>query len=204
MPEISLPTKATQDLIKTETDKIASKASQTTVDTINTKAGTNADAGGTTTLFARLKQIYDYLVSNLSSTRASKIDNLDTTITSRAAQTTANTINTNVGSNADGASATGSVHAKLKDIKSSLGGVGIKSVQRGTGIADLNYTNVTISSVNMSKTYINVQPYVRANADGGVTSTDAVMGELTSSTNIKISHKYNSSYTYVWEVIEFN
>lgn len=74
MPEINLPTKATQDLIKTG------------VDTINTKVGTNADAGGTTTLFARLKQIYDYLVSNLSTTRASKIDNLDATISSRASQ----------------------------------------------------------------------------------------------------------------------
>ena len=74
MPEILLPTK-------------------TQVETLDTKVGTNADAGGTTTLFARLKQMYDNIVTNL-------------------------------GSNADASSATGSVHAKLKDIKAN-GGVAI-------------------------------------------------------------------------------
>lgn len=79
-------------------------ADKTTLDAVNTKAGTNVDAAGTTTLFARLKQIYDYLTSNLSAARAAKID----------------AINTNVGSNADAASATGSVHAKVKDVKNKL------------------------------------------------------------------------------------
>ena len=74
MPEILLPTK-------------------TQVETLDTKVGTNADAGGTTTLFARLKQMYDNIVTNL-------------------------------GSNADASSATGSVHAKLKDIKEN-GGVAV-------------------------------------------------------------------------------
>ncbi len=59
-------------------------ADKTTLDAVNTKAGTNTDAAGTTTLFARLKQIYDYLTGNLSSTRAAKIDNLDAAISSRA------------------------------------------------------------------------------------------------------------------------
>lgn len=59
-------------------------ADKTTLDAVNAKAGTNTDAAGTTTLFARLKQIYDYLTGNLSSTRAAKIDNLNATVSSRA------------------------------------------------------------------------------------------------------------------------
>lgn len=64
-------------------------ADKATLDAINTKAGTNTDGAGTTTIFARLKQIYDYLTGNLSSTRAAKIDNLDVTISSRAPASTA-------------------------------------------------------------------------------------------------------------------
>ncbi len=118
---------------------------------IKTRIGQNTDATGTTTLFARLKQIYDYLASNLSSTRAAKIDNLDatissrqaswgatathssridTTISSRAAQITVDTINTNVGSNTDTSSATGSVHGKLKDIKSAIIASSTKPIAR--------------------------------------------------------------------------
>ena len=73
------------------------------VETIDTKVGTNADVAGTTTLFGRLKQSYD---------------NISTIITNIG------TVITNVGSNADASSATGSVHAKLKDIKAN-GGVAI-------------------------------------------------------------------------------
>ncbi len=64
-------------------------ADKQTLDTVNTKVGENTNAAGTTTLFARLKQIYDYLTGNLSSTRVAKIDNLDATISSRAAASTA-------------------------------------------------------------------------------------------------------------------
>lgn len=61
-------------------------ADKATLDAVNAKAGANTDPAGNTTLFARLKQIYDYLTGNL-------------------------------GSNASTASATGDIHAKLKDLK---------------------------------------------------------------------------------------
>ncbi|SNT18781.1 hypothetical protein SAMN05446037_104925 [Anaerovirgula multivorans] len=81
MPEIFIAKEDTSQEIKT------------TANTINTKVGTNTDVAGTTTLFARLKQIYDYcvgtiysyLTTNMSSTRMSKVDNLDTTVSSRQA-----------------------------------------------------------------------------------------------------------------------
>lgn len=75
MPEINLPTKATQDLIKTETDKIASKASQVSVDAVITAVDSiNADVD--TTVSSRQVQV-------LSQVQA---DRLDATISSRASQ----------------------------------------------------------------------------------------------------------------------
>ena len=100
-------------------------ADKNTQDNINTKVGTNADVSGTATVFARLRQIYEYsvnsiysyLTTNMSNARMAKIDNLDNTISSRqaswgattthsaridtnistrAAQTSVDTINTNV------------------------------------------------------------------------------------------------------------
>ena len=90
-------------------------------------------------VFAKVAEVANYLKTNLSTTRAGKIDNLDATISSRASASTAlsnavwtntragyldgvNNINTNVGSNSDASSPTGSVHAKLKDLKANLGG----------------------------------------------------------------------------------
>ncbi|AOT70695.1 hypothetical protein [Geosporobacter ferrireducens] len=91
-------------------------ADKTTLDSVNTKVGTNVDTSGTVTVFARLKQIYDYLTTNLSTTRASKIDVIDTV------NTTVNTVNTNVssinskvGTNIDVAGTT-TVFGRLKQI----------------------------------------------------------------------------------------
>lgn len=79
-----------------------------------------------------------------------KVDTVDTV---------ADTINTNVGSDADSASASGSVHAKLKDIKNDST---IQSIQTGfidasttTGVGtDLRYVDITISTVITSKSII--------------------------------------------------
>ena len=165
-------------------------ADKQTLDTVNTKVGTNTDAAGTTTIFARLKQIYDYLTGNLSSTRAAKIDNLDvtissrqaswgatathssridTTISSRAAQTTADNINNNLGSNASAANPAGDVHAKLKDIREafipSVGCYASDTVQKS---ADTERTVVSPGGTVSSKIKRFVAPYsgfVRIKAD---------------------------------------
>lgn len=164
-------------------------ADKTTLDAINAKAGANTDAAGTTTLFARLKQIYDYLTGNLSST--------------------VNTINTNVGSNADASSATGSVHAKIKDIKNSLPPQSsIKSVQRGfhSGNTDTNNITINISSVDPSKCFVLID------SSGGYYNNMAYEPVLVSLTatvlTVTASCYYTgSSYTsrkFSWQVIEFN
>lgn len=83
--------------VKTLANAVQNNAAAETVSQINSKMGANTDASGTATLFARLRQIYEYLTANLSSARVSKIDNLDTTMSSRAPASTAlsNTIWTN-------------------------------------------------------------------------------------------------------------
>ena len=138
---------------------------KTDVSGVNTKIGANTDAADTTTIFARLNQIYTHLTTYLSSTIASRID---AAISSRQASwgavagTKTNIDNTavNVGSNADASSATGSVHAKLKDIKANIPPGAVKSVQSGfissanvssgTG-EDLKYVDIPINNVNVGK-----------------------------------------------------
>lgn len=200
---IEIATKAMQDLIKAGVDAISSKVdvntstrqaswgadagTKTDIEEINTKVGLNTNGAGTTTVFARLNQIYTHLSTYLSSARAAKIDNLDVVISGRqadwgavaatktnidAAKTNTDTLKTNVGSNSDASSATGSVHAKLKDIKSNLGGSVIKSIQTGyvyagcnAGIAsteDARYIDVVVSTVDTSKYFALFQGYAAA------------------------------------------
>lgn len=77
---------------------------------------------------------------------------MDAAVSTRAAQTTANTINTNIGSNADASSASGSVHAKLKDIKSAVGAVATlpkaRSIIKGSFNTGNNVTPQTVLSLN--------------------------------------------------------
>ncbi len=78
MPQLPIADKTTLDIVKINVD-----TANTNINSVNTKTGTNTDASGETTLFARLKQIYDYLTtmastalstSTWTSTRAAKLD----------------------------------------------------------------------------------------------------------------------------------
>ncbi len=107
MPQIGIADKQTLDNTKT------------VVDTINTKVGTNADVAGTTTVFARVKQIYEYMVNTLlvaiNGRQASwgAVAGTKTNIDNTAA--TVGTINTKVGVSTD-TSATASLFGRLKQI----------------------------------------------------------------------------------------
>jgi hypothetical protein len=91
------------------------------VDTLETKIGLNNDAAGTTTLFARLAQIAGYtdqVEGYVDTVEAGLITVLADLVTVKGYT---DTLETNVGSNADASSATGSAHAKLKDVKAAVG-----------------------------------------------------------------------------------
>jgi hypothetical protein len=73
----------------------------------------------------------------------------------------------------------------------------IKSLQRGTTTIPSGGTvNVTISSVNTAKAWVNLP------TTGGVSSGQEVYAQLTSSTNLAITAAATISETVSWEVIE--
>jgi len=66
--------------------------------------------------------------------------------------------------------------------------------------------DVTISSVNLSKTFVNIQPFVITSDTSKLLDPDAyvVMGRLTSATNLRLHQSLPYSETKVsWEVIEY-
>jgi len=137
-----------------------------------------------------------------------------------------------LGMRADAASATGSLHAKVKDVKSAVStiagkniinhGSAIKSIQRGTIQLSTSETSktATISSVNTSKTMLNFlgamgsgaysrfwdypygEEYRLAVAETG---HHFVMLQLTSSTQITVTRVEHNGReaTVSYEVIEY-
>jgi hypothetical protein len=97
----------------------------------------------------------------------------------------------------------------LTGLISGGGGGGIKSVQRGTVTTDFNNTstNVTISAVDLSKSFLVFSSATGSDADNNYRSN--LRGRLTTTTNINF-YRYavntNSSLSYcfiAWEVIEY-
>lgn len=103
-----------------------------------------------------------------------------------------------IGLRDDAASATGSVHAKVKETKDYLAarplianGSAIKSIQRGT-VAVKNGDLVTISAVVMAKSIL----IVTSNLD--------TTGQITATTTLTLdSNPLNTDGTADWQVIEF-
>lgn len=122
-----------------------------------------------------------------------------------------------VGGRSDAASATGSLHAKTKDIKDLLAnkniityGTAIKSVQRGSASASVSPGNaVTISAVDTSKSMVIANSRSESN-DTTVGEVGVVIGAtatLTNSTTLTLIREdmntVTPSVTVVWQVIEF-
>ena len=136
-----------------------------------------------------------------------------------------------LGMREDAASATGSLHAKVKDVKNAVStiagkniinhGSAIKSIQRGTIQLSTSETSktATISSVNTSKTMLN---FLGSHAPGRIyvfwepTSQDYRLAaaetghhfvtlQLTSSTQITVTRaeSNNTNITVSYEVIEY-
>jgi hypothetical protein len=85
----------------------------------------------------------------------------------------------------------------------SLVGGGIKSIQRGISAGGV--TSVTISEVNIEKTYVNLLTTVAAGIAGssGGLSFYGIVLSLSNSTTLLISRTGNSTIPVSWEVIEY-
>ncbi|RYD01668.1 hypothetical protein N752_29260 [Desulforamulus aquiferis] len=102
-------------------DKPTIDATKGVVDNINTNIGSNADLSSSSgSVHAKLKESRSAIttVNNTANTINTNVSTANTNI--NIANTNINTISTNIGSNADASSATGSVHAKIKDVKTLL------------------------------------------------------------------------------------
>lgn len=149
-----------------------------------------------------LNSLLDTLLSRLTAGRASNLDNLNASISSRQpdvlSSTQANRLDADVSSR--------SSHS-AQDVADLVSG-GIKSVQRGkTRLAD-NINDVTINSVDLSKTFITF--FYRDEDDNGLTFETRYLAhvQLTSSTNLRLEIGRGSDgsafeFYACWEVVEF-
>ncbi|UKS30143.1 hypothetical protein LOZ80_14870 [Paenibacillus sp. HWE-109] len=112
---------------------------------VKSRIGTNADASGTNTLFARLAQIAAY------------VDQVEGYT---------DTLETLLGLTGDAASGTGSVMARLAQLNSVLGTVNTNASSANTTIGTVN-TNVNTANTNISST----NTRIGANTDAAGTST---------------------------------
>ena len=134
-------------------------ADKETLDSVNSKVGATNNTGGSASagsVFAKLNAIISSIATHVASwtaARATKVDNLDTTVSSRQSETNAltryNQLNTNTGVN-NTASATGTLSQKLSKVIAD--------------IATIN-TNVTASSKRL------VAKKVTANIGAGTSVT---------------------------------
>jgi len=185
-------TKTNVDTIKTNLATVDSVVDTTkaNVDTVKSNVstmygrfGSSTTASGTTTLFGYLRRIYEYMTSYMSSTRMSKVDRLDTTVSSRLSAVVKSYQRVYIGS--------------------------VKMSGRGSG-EDAVYYNIPIASVNISKCQI--IPHLRCGSNivsALFVSSSTLFMEptvrFTSTTNIRAS-VYSTSYDDLFgyiEVIEY-
>lgn len=204
-------------------------ADKETLDEVNQKLGVNTDAASGTSLFAKVNSLLNTVANHVAawtSARAAKLDNLDTTVSSRAPASTALSTaqwtstragyldNINTKANNLDSRLTAARAGYLDKLNSgvtvnSLSGKIIKSVQRGTIAINENKkeATITISSVDINKAIV-VFCGSALTIFSGYTDAYApaslVRLELTSATQIKAT-RYDGSgaVTASYQVIEF-
>ena len=143
------------------------------------------------------------LIDRITSTRASNLDNLNATVSSRAPASTALSSSVWTGTRAGYLDASISGRASQSSVDA-IPASPIKSVQRGLlTVANIPPFNVTISPVDINKSVLTFS--YGADVDTALTAEDLLWGRLTSSTNIRFD-KYDptyTGYTIAWELIEY-
>ena len=157
-----------------EVNAAVNEIKNTDLSAVNSKIGTNADASGTFTIFARLAQIFGNAYS---------------------ADVHAQLSVSRIGSPAD-AAGTSNVFAWLSKIYSEMSP--IKSIQRG--VATVNGSSpiyVNISTINPAKAIINIATV------GGQGVSGQVYANIFSSAQIGFGPELSSPCRVSWEVIEY-
>lgn len=180
---------------------------------IEEKTGTVNATGGTATsggIFAKLNK----LLTDWTTSRAGKVDNLDAAISTRASQTSITTLQ----NTANGINAATAELINGRVVKSVQTGVVAVTATLGTpNTEDTDYTDITIASVNPSKCLVlfvggaSVTSDINAGLTTAYTQATNVWRltpRLTSATNLRLSKRSSSTFTNLqvggrWQVIEF-
>lgn len=156
-------------------------------------------------LSGRLKAVYDYLVANLSTTRAAKIDNLDAAMSTRAAAATALSIAVWTNGTA-GKINSGGIPGTVKSIQT---GFANSTSTAGAG-EDAKYLDVAITAVaSTAKCVVLVIPdfynhFISDTYGGNYQVFPAIRSaRLTSTTNLRLSSLLAPSIVGRWTVIEY-
>jgi len=145
------------------------------------------------------------LIDRITSTRASNLDNLNATVSSRAPASTALSSSVWTGTKAGYVDTAISGRASQSSVDALPQGI-IKSVQRGlliVGGSDSPPYNVTISSVDLGKSVLTFS--YGGDSAVALTPERLLWGRLTSSTNIRFDNYESAAsyYTIAWEVVEY-
>lgn len=199
--------------LKTLSDEVKKAAQNDEVTQVNQKVGSTADSGGSSTagsIFAKLNKVISDIATHMgrwTSTRAGYIDTINTNTTNAKNYTVTN--NT--------ANKTGVLSQKLSYLINLLengtyglsalksnGISAVKSVQHKSGImpGDVTTLDITISSVNSSKSFISFS------ANGNGTSAGFIpVGVFKNNTTITLtridSGSSNWTCSYAFDVVEF-
>ena len=180
---------------------------KTDVQGINAKIGNTADGTGVASIFGKLAALLSWFTGTWTSARAGKIDkldNLDTTVSSRAPSGTAlsNAIWTNARAGYldflnNGTYGLSAIRTLLNTVNTNTSRSVIKSVQRGVIIAP---TVINISTVDSSKSMVLL--------DGISNNGSITFPYVSSLTNTQLSIKSNNDYwatnsNVSWQLIEF-
>ncbi|MCQ4935043.1 hypothetical protein [Anaerotignum propionicum] len=183
-------------------------ADKATLDEVKGKIGNTTDTGGSNTtgsVFGKL----NYLVSQVSSYLSNiynRIGSQSDTANSSTSSSTHAKLNwfLNLFGKTDDSGATvtsGTVAGKLNEI---LARGCVKSVQKGLITSDPSVINISISSINPSKSIVLVS-FTNTSTTSYLTIAVGVRAEIVNSTTIKISFTSGVGYTSGanWQVIEF-
>jgi hypothetical protein len=171
----------------------------TNISTLSTKIGTTTDAAGSTTagtIFAKLNAVLSYFTSTWTNGRATKIDNIDATVSSRATQASVNALETE----ANALARYNALNSAISNVNTNAARGVVKSVQRGvtTGVIGGSAENFTInlSQVVASKCLVNIYgiPYYYESSAGLY---------VVALSNTQLQVKVYAAGCFSWEVVEF-
>ena len=208
------------DTINTNASNLNTRLTNTRAEYLDKLAdfGAVGDTGGTAsagTVMAKLNK----LLTDWTNTRAGKIDTISTNVSNlntRLTSTRAGYLDklANFGATGDtgGTATAGTAMAKLNALLSKVsGGVGIKSVQKGTFVEELDSetaksNRINISTVNPQKTFVIVNGGVSSGYSSSSSAVRGYVGKVTSTYFIYYSGRASVTIgkgTVSYQVVEF-